>query len=233
MANDAVVTKQTVSGLFSGPQQSQNPQDRALANAGLAPGTREDPDASPIARALNSAQTASGNKISNGSLPQNFYGVFQDAPLQQGATMAKTYHGISIAFNNHIVGRIQSWNPQMYTRSGNHIMEIGVRSWGRPVDFVPGPASGFTISCTRAEIWTQEIEKEAGYNTVWVDLREQKIPFTVYETLFWGTQPYRVWVYRGCWFTERNEDAFTAQGTGEVTANCTLSFLSRIRTLLE
>jgi hypothetical protein len=119
----------------------------------------------------------------------------------------------------------------MYSRNGTHIFEVGSLSWGRPVDYAPGNGSNYTLTCSRTELWGNEIELAAGFATPWTDLVSQKDPFTITETLFQGAQPYRVWSYGICWFTERVEQAFEAEGTAIVIVNATIAFVSRLRTL--
>lgn len=149
------------------------------------------------------------------------------------ATSTKTYHGIAIRFAGQSVagnvGRIQSWSPGMYARNGTHIFELGSRSWGRPVDYVPGPGSNYTIDYSRAEIWHQEIELLIG-NQRWTDLVSQRDPFSITEALWRGETPYEVFEYRGCWFQSKNSEN-QAQGNAQVLVSGTIAFTSRIRTL--
>lgn len=156
------------------------------------------------------------------------------------ATQTKTYHGILVsmssgrsgnngrAFQNPL-GRVQSWAPQMYARSGQHVFEIGARSWGRPVDYVPGPGTSYTIDCTRVELWGDEIELNVGPRR-WTDLVSQRDPFQVTEALFRGNDVYQTFTYHGCWFTTRNEE-YTAEGNGKIIVNCSIAFTSRIQTI--
>jgi hypothetical protein len=148
------------------------------------------------------------------------------------APTTKTYHGASIVVDGNIIGRITSWNPSgAYTRAVNHVYELSHTSWGRPVDIVPGQSTGYTIAFTHVEVWSQEIELKLGYASVWDDLADQDRPFTVFEYLFRGDTLYRVWRYAGCWFSDRNEDAQTADGDGIFRANCTLMYVQRTRTV--
>lgn len=155
--------------------------------------------------------------------PLNF-----DAP---GAPTIKTYHGLSIVVNGAVVGRIQSWQPQMYSRGGVHVYELNNNTYGRPVDYVPGKANNFTASVSRMEVWHEEFEIALGFPVVWNDLVDQNTPFTVQEYLFRGSAVYRVWSYFGCWFTDRNEGGFEAGGDSpQITASGSIAFVSRIRT---
>jgi hypothetical protein len=143
----------------------------------------------------------------------------------------KTYHGIAIVMENSLIGRIQTWEPKMYSRKGEHIYELNSFTFGRPVDYVPGINEGYTVNCTKIEIWNQELEKALGYGdtAIWADLMDQTRPFTVTEYLYQGTNINRTWTYRGCWFTDRNTEGFKAQDTPTVKMNATLAFVSRSR----
>jgi hypothetical protein len=146
------------------------------------------------------------------------------------APTAKTYHGLTIKVNNNVIGRIKSWQPTAYSREGNHVYELNVDSFGRPVDYVPGIATGFTVAFSRVELWREEIEVALGLTTVediFDDLTDQTRPFTIDEFLYRGTSLYRHWVYRGCWFQDRNEDGADAQGDGIYTVNATIAYIQR------
>jgi len=147
------------------------------------------------------------------------------------APTAKTYHGLTIQVNNRVIGRIKTWQPTAYSREGSHVYELNVDSFGRPVDYVPGIATGFTLAFTRVELWTEEIEVALGLtsaSTVWDDLTDQTRPFTIDEFLFRGTTLYRHWQYRGCWFQDRNEDAADSQGDAIYTVNATVAYIQRV-----
>lgn len=118
----------------------------------------------------------------------------------------------------------------MYARNGTHVFELGARSWGRPVDYVPGPGTNYTIDCSRVELWAQEIELLVGPKR-WSDLVAQREPFSITEGLYRGTAAYQIFEYRGCWFQSRNEETFTSQGNSQIVVNCTVAFTSRIQTL--
>jgi hypothetical protein len=144
---------------------------------------------------------------------------------------SKIYHGITIEANGAVLGRIQSWNTSgAYTRKGEHVFELNNRTWGRPVDYVPGAADGYTIAAQVAEMWSKEIEIQLGLaspGTAMVDLIDQTFPFTAREFWFRGPTIYRVWTYRGCWLTSRNEEAYTSNGTGRVMAEMNFSYVAR------
>jgi hypothetical protein len=147
------------------------------------------------------------------------------------APTAKTYHGLTIQVDNVVIGRIKSWQPTAYSRATAHVYELNVDSFGRPVDLVPGVASGFTIAFSRVELWMHEIEVELGLTStsqVWDDLTDQTRPFTIDEFLYRGTSLYRHWQYRGCWFQERNEDTADAQGDAIYTVNATVAYIQRV-----
>lgn len=143
------------------------------------------------------------------------------------APSTKTYHGASIVVNNNIIGRITSWQPAALTRAVNHVYELSHVTWGRPVDIVPGQNTGYSIAVTKVEVWQQEFELTLGYDAVWSDLADQNRPFTVQEYLFRGSSLYRVWAYRGCWFSDKSEEAWTADGDGIIRVTATLMYLRR------
>ena len=62
----------------------------------------------------------------------------------------------------NVVGRIQSWNPTGLSREGDWIYELNNRTWGKPVDYVPGRATNFSVTATVAELWFKEIEVQLG-----------------------------------------------------------------------
>lgn len=141
----------------------------------------------------------------------------------------KTFHGVTIAVNGRLVGRVQSWQPSVYNREGTHIYELSNLTFGRPVDYVPGISTGYTVAATRTEVWDEELEIAFGYPSVWADLIDQNRPFNVQEYLYRGEDLYRVWLYTGCWFNDRNDGSFGAQEAPSIIANANLSFVSRIR----
>jgi len=147
---------------------------------------------------------------------------------QPGAPTVQSYHGGSIVVNNNVVGRIESWNPAgAYTRSGKHIMEVSHATWGLPVDYVPGVATGFNITFTRTEVWNQELEITLGYAAVWENLTDQTFPFVANEYLFQGVNLYRMWAYNGCWFTSKAPVEWTSEGEGIIKVSCDMAFVSR------
>lgn len=144
---------------------------------------------------------------------------------------SKVYHGITIEVGGSVIGRIQGWNVSgAYTREGEHVYELNNRTWGRPVDYVPGRATGYTISASVAEMWNREVEIQLGLaplGTQFIDLVDQTYPFTCREYWFRGPTIYRVWTYRGCWLTNRNEENFEANGNGKVIASLEFSYVAR------
>jgi hypothetical protein len=152
-----------------------------------------------------------------------------DYATVQGTLTTKVYHGVSITAgdNNVIVGRIQSWQPDSYTREGIHLYELADISFGRPVEYIPGKATGFTIAITRAEVWSAEMELAFGFTSLFDDLIDQNRPFTIRE--FWTKGPTysQTWEYKGCWFTGKNIDAITSDGDGVTKISATLAYVSR------
>jgi len=146
-----------------------------------------------------------------------------------GAPTVKTYHGISIVVDGKIIGRVQSWNPQVYARNGTHVYELSNVTFGRAVDYVPSINTAYSISFTRTEVWDQELEIALGYPAVWNDLIDQDRPFTVDEYLYKGQNVYNRWSYVGCWFADKNLNPFEAEGDAKVMVSGTLNFVSRLR----
>ena len=145
-----------------------------------------------------------------------------------GAPTVQTYHGLSIAVDDAIIGRIVSWNPQVYQRDVNHVYELNHKTAGRPVDAVPGPSRGYTISATRNEMWDDELEVAMG-DTLYDDLADQVRPQVIDEFLFKGEALYRRWRYTGGWFTDRNVEGFSADGDFIVRISANFTYVSRSR----
>lgn len=142
-----------------------------------------------------------------------------------------SYHGAAIVVNNSIVGRIQSWHPDgAFNRDGEHVYELSRVTIGKPIDYVPGKATGFTVSFARTEIWDQELERALGFANVFTDLTDQTRPFTVQEFLYRGLEVYRVFEYRGCWLRSKNPEAWTSDGNYIHRVTGQLAFVTRIRT---
>lgn len=144
----------------------------------------------------------------------------------------KVYHGVSVCTGDgSIIGRIQSWQPDAYTREGVHLYELSNLHWGRPVEYVPGKATGFTIAVTRAEVWDGEMEKAFGAigkdDTLFNDLMDQTKPFKVKEFWLKGADNYAVWTYHGCWFQNKNIDAITSDGDGITRISATIAYTAR------
>ena len=164
----------------------------------------------------------------------NSYGV-QTSPIDftdAGAPTSITYHGASIVIRGNIVGRLQSWQPEgAYNREGDHVYELSHVTSGLPIDYVPGRATGFTVSFARTEVWDQEFERILGYNAVFNTLIDQTRPFDVQEFMFKGQSPYRIFEYRGCWLRSKNSEGWTADGNFIHRISSQLAYVSRIRTL--
>jgi len=144
----------------------------------------------------------------------------------------KTYHGVSIVSGNtdanKIIGRIQSWQPDSYTREGVHIYELSDKFWGRPIEYVPGKATGYTIAVTRAELWNAEMERAfAGADELFDDLIDQNFSFSIKEFWIRGDASYNIWTYTGCWFTSKNYDAITSDGDGVTRISATIAYVSK------
>lgn len=162
----------------------------------------------------------------------NPYGQ-ESAPLDyshEHAPTSKTYHGIALAVGGNVVGRVQTWDTTgAWARGGEHVYELNDLTWGKPVDYVPGRWEGLTIAATVAEMWDKEIDIQLGLKNQGQlnDLIEQTKPFTAHEFWYRGIYEYRIWVYRGCWLTDRNETAYAADGNARVIANFNFNYVSR------
>lgn len=166
----------------------------------------------------------------------NTFGVSSrpiDYTAGNGSPTMQTYHGGTIVVNNAIVGRIDSWQASgAYTRNVELVYELNKNSWGLPVDAVPGISTGFNVTWTRGEVWEQELEIALGYTGgVWNSLNDQNRPFATNEMLFKGTTAYRTWLYSGCWFTSKTPSAQESMGSGRMTVNCDMVYVTRKRTL--
>jgi hypothetical protein len=106
---------------------------------------------------------------------------------------SKTYHGIALVVNGNVLGRIQNWQlTGAYQRSGDFVHELNNRTFGRPVDYVPGIIASTVINATVAEMWGKEIEIQTGSNTRYIDLVSQVRPFEAQEFWMKGSEPYEV-----------------------------------------
>lgn len=159
--------------------------------------------------------------------PQNSWGVEVFTLADNARSQAnQTFHGVSIGGGRDgsdglqkgtisPIGRISSWNPQVYTRDAIHTRELSSTTFGRPVDITPGFNSTYSVSMTRVEVWQKEAEVVFGLTTadeVFEDLMDQDRPFSVDEVLMRGSTLYRHWKYRGCWFTNLNTNGFETEG---------------------
>ena len=164
---------------------------------------------------------------------KNSFGVNRQAIDENNAEAptVQMYHGGSIVVNGNVVGRITAWQPAgAYNREGAHIYELNQKTWGLPVDYVPGRVTGFNITWTRNEVWGQELERTLGYApNVWNNLTDQTFPFQAKECLFRGSTAYRVWLYKGCWFTEKNPVEWSAEGDGIMNVSCNMAYVSRTK----
>lgn len=167
--------------------------------------------------------TFAGNRFGVKVNPINF--------AHQYAPTIKTYHGFTVALNDNVVGRVLSWNPsQNYAREHQLVYELNKDTWGLPVDLVPGRATGFQVSFVRMEVWEQELERiiqgSSGAN-IWNNLMDQNAPFTIDEFFYRGDQLYLQFQYIGCWITQKNEDAYSADGDAIIRCNCEVAYVRR------
>ena len=149
----------------------------------------------------------------------------------QYAPTSKTYHGITLVVNGNVLGRVQSWdNSAAYKRAGTHVFELNNRTFGRPIDYVPGIAEGYTINAEMAEMWNAELEIQTGSTTRYIDLISQVRPFEAQEFWFRGSNPYEVWTYLGCWMQDAGETAYQKDGDTRVIRNFQFAYVSRSHT---
>lgn len=147
----------------------------------------------------------------------------------QYSPTVQMYHGGTIIVNEKIVGRIDSWTPGSFSREGAHVYELGNRTWGLPVDYVPGKATEFMVSFTRTEVWEQELEKAFGYPATFENLTDQTYPFVADEYLYKGAALYKSWRYLGCWFTKKSPNQWEAEGNGIIKVECEMAYVRRFR----
>lgn len=148
-----------------------------------------------------------------------------DAPTIQ------TYHGLTIVVEGAVVGRITDWTPQPFSRDVAVMKELNYATFGLPVEAIPGGSTANTFSFSAAEIWGAEIEIRLGYTSVWTTLMDQTRPFTLYEYRLRGDDIYRCWVYRGCWFTEKNEQGMSSEGDAIIKIDGSVTYVSRLRVI--
>ncbi len=149
--------------------------------------------------------------------------------VSEQANTTMTYHGGAIACNGRVIGRIKDWTPGKYERTVTEVREVSNTTWGVPVDNVPGNSSGYSVSFTRTEVWQQELETVLGYGATWASLADQTRPFEAFEYLFRGQTPYRVWLYKGCWFTNKSPNQWSASGDGIIEVACEFAYVVRHR----
>ena len=149
-----------------------------------------------------------------------------DAPY---APTTATYHGFSIQVGGVTVGRFTEWTPQNLDRDVTPVYELNAKTWGQPVDLVPGKANTFTVAFGRAEVWGEELEKAFGETDVYTLLLNQNTPFAVDEVYLRGQQLYRQYRYLGCWFTSKSTDSFTGEGDGIIRVNGEIAFVNKVR----
>jgi hypothetical protein len=149
------------------------------------------------------------------------------------ANTTKTTHGIAIAFGGKVVGRLQGWNTGgAKKRGGKHVYELNNRSFGRPVDAIPGIATGYSISATAMEMWGKEVEFIAGATTRYTDLISQTAPFTADEFWHKGINLYETWSYLGCWLTDMDHTDYRGgeSADGTYTSNVNFIYVARVYT---
>lgn len=159
-------------------------------------------------------------------MDRNDYGV--ETP-DLALNLTKTTHGLSISLpTGTIIGRIQDWAPTFAERALSNVYELNRRTFGRPIDIVPGVESGRSISVNRVEVWEDELEVAFGAATSeMVDLCDQTEPFDIVESLFRGSTAYRSWRYKGCWFASKSLSGMSAEGDAKLISDATINYVIR------
>jgi hypothetical protein len=150
-------------------------------------------------------------------------------PNAANAPLTMTYHGFSIQVNGVTIGRFTDWTPVPLDRDMTHQYELNAKTWGQPVDLVPGKANTFTLAYGRAEVWNEEVEVALGEDDVYTLLTNQNAPFAIDEVYLRGTTLYRQFRYLGCWFSSKSTDAYSGEGTGVIQISGDITFVNRIR----
>lgn len=162
----------------------------------------------------------------------NPYGVISQRPDPDApfAPDTMTFHGWSIEVGETVIGRVTQFTPPAMRRQVNLVRELNPRTFGRPVDIVPGIDEEFTMAFSRTEVWRKEVEREFGEANVYALLTDQRRPFIIRESYMRGNALYRQWSYLGCWFTEKSTEGFAAEGDAMVKISGTVMFVARIQT---
>jgi len=146
--------------------------------------------------------------------------------------LAQTVHGLDIEVGGRIVGRIESYKVSPQTKTITPQRELTRKGYGRIVEQVPGKGNDTqTISIIRPELWASEMEIAFGYAAVFQDLTDQTRPFTLYERLYKGTVPYRVWGFFGCWFGSQDIGDFTVDGDSIIKKTAEIHYTARVKLL--
>lgn len=146
----------------------------------------------------------------------------------QHAMMTKTYHGFSVVNErDQIIGRVTSWNPMVFSRDGTFQYELSHVTAGLIIDYVPGKNGEQTIAIARVELWDNEFEIALGYPTVWETLIDQSAPFSIYEYLYRGSELYHLFEFAGCWFREKQIEAWSTDGDYVIKLTGTIAWVKR------
>jgi hypothetical protein len=165
----------------------------------------------------------------NGTAGSNVFGVQADTLdyTDQYSPTTQSMHGGLIKVAGRIVGRLNSWNVNIYSRAGSHIREINKNTYGNPVDYVPQGNEGYTLSSSRAEVWSEEVEIAVGFKDYFPTLTRQRRPFVADELLYKGDSLYRWNRYLGCWFTSKNFDQWSSEGAAEIRTSPEIAFVAK------
>lgn len=160
----------------------------------------------------------------------------EDGAFENGyAPLTQTYHGFSIEVQGITIGRITEWTPMQMSRPATLVRELNARTYGQPVDIVPGVEENFTLAFARAEVWGEDIEAAFGLTDpgdAFELLINQRRPFEISEVYKrYQGEILREYKYVGCWFTSKNTAQFTADGGDSIIkVDGEIMFVNRIKT---
>jgi len=142
------------------------------------------------------------------------------------STLTKTSHALTIKVNGEAIGLINGWNPTQ-SRTVTGIYEIGTDNSGNPVEYMPGNATGLTISISRYDMYTKRMEEAFGTKDL-VMLTRQSEPFDVHEV--WKTVDGKDerFIYTGCWFTSLGR-TIRSDDNRIINVNATLVYTKKIK----
>ena len=143
-------------------------------------------------------------------------------------TAVRTSHAITIKVNGTTVGMINGWNPTQ-GRTVTPIFEVGVDTSGIPVECMPGNVTGLTISISRYDVYTLQMERAFGTADLTM-LSRQSEPFSVIESWTAPDGSQERYIYDGCWFTSLGR-GLRSDGDRLVNVNATLMYTKKMKVI--